>query len=66
MTACSSEKETSGSLEGAAHRPAEDVARHDVDHGQQHHGEQNRGGGDPEQRVGARPGRRRGGRRRPG
>src|SRR5712691_2008182 len=42
-----------GDLEGATHRAAEDVARHHVDRGEHHHGEEDGGRGGTEERIGA-------------
>src|SRR5258706_9051254 len=40
-----------GELEGAADRPVEEIARHDVDERQQHHGEEEGGSGDAEDGI---------------
>src|SRR5439155_1543311 len=42
-----------GDLERAPHRPVEDVPRHHVHEREEHHGQEDGGGGDAENRVGA-------------
>src|SRR5262249_61370458 len=47
------ERHQLGDLERAAHGTAEDVARHHVDHGERHHGEEDGRSGHAEDEIGA-------------